>query len=1329
MRKILLAGGLMAIMLLASIMVVGDKTISNDSFTTVDGGSLVNATAKTVDLKVGKLYNNSANLFVYNNATYDWVKMKIAAGENQGKYPSDLRVDLNNDGRYEYAFTGSGVGEMGNQSWIYSPQKTLGKTAILYPSPTGDTVMVKVPSRATVKSVELNITHPVEAVYNTVTLTSTTPGLAYDIGYYYYYDYSYYGSAYSYGYCYYYMNMPQYYALSSPSSYYYIPQGSTNYLGLNYKPASYYDWYKVGYSYNYYVKWDHTNPNVQVPPGAQLLEYNLVWPIRDYSYYSPYGYSWTSGKSSYYSGEKTYGVWDVTGAWPTTYMYKYEYTNPTRWYAYNYGNIQPHSSSGRDSLMATYLPTVSATPFATHTKPETFYTTSYNDYSGMSFNIYSKAREWMDGTKTNNGVMVNVYKTPYSTYPHNGDNYCMYNTAYNYGAAWDRNHGYYYTPGQFGNPYYTYNSNYEWLKPKLVVGFTLPSQSPWIDVGSDGVKDYTYPGELKGGINIGGYQNAMNNYLRTHFPDSVDEYGNEWTYVPIKVGAGMAGKIVMKDLKVLYDYEPEVYYNMNAGTGTLTGEVNKAVPNSDSGWTLLPMNVTSSTPGTVTFKDLEMTGMKPNYAPALISKIPDMNVDEGIVNDKVIVLSDYITDTEQAPSSLIFIVQKNDKPNRIELSIVKGSDGKVYLSADASKDPNWFGNVSVVVSATDSGGKEVWTNEFKLNVQPVNDYPYSIKTLPSIDAEEGVDDMQVDYQAPVGRDVAKGKWSMMMKGDGSDYFADVEGEEILLDFQLLDADMNPLTADMADENGFRIYKGLGNEVTLTVLPPEYTDDPDNYVIMIGSKSDYSSADGNKYYMAVYASDQPLMPTDQTRILIPVNIEPVNDEPMIEVLPEIVIDEDQAYMSKDEFIQTYVTDVDTPLSQLRVTVTSDVPEIEFKMVDGKLSITPEENYNGIAYATVVVSDGMSESAATFRVVVKSINDIPTLIVENVFDGMLVDDILVIRGTAEDVEKNLKSVQIAIVEEGGFVSSSDWVEVSGSYIWNYMFDIRSYEEGEYEVHVRAYDGNRDFSEEYLAKVLVKNPKQKVELTPPTVTLSTDLSGTLSDSKTVEGTVNDESGYIQFVEFRVDSGNWKKATVTDMEAWKCVVNTRMLENEQHTFFVRSYDGKAYSAEVSADFLVSNEDSDLDGVTNEDERIYSMDPFNAIDGTMDYDNDGYSNAVEIAKGTDIFDATSHPKDINADASRIDTWAIVMIVVAVIFAIVIIGLFLMNLRMDRSMHKFREELNTRRAVKKPKTLLQKIVEIAPNYKPNVVPLSGPTLGSGQVHQDHLPPGPENLNQ
>ncbi|MDG6225090.1 MAG: hypothetical protein QCI82_06210 [Candidatus Thermoplasmatota archaeon] len=1333
MRKVILVSGLMLIMLAASFMVLGDanKKIDNSSFTMSTPGGLVNVSTAEVNFE-DTLFNNSANLFVYNNATYDMVKMKLTAGPSRdGIYPSNVRVDLDNNGRPEYVFGGAGTGQWGNQTLMFDRNYAVRSQIDFLPSAEGDLMYLKLPSSADVKSIEFEIEHPTEAVYKNILVNQNLPGVYMDYGYMYFYDYGYSaGGGYSYGYMYYYMNYFKYIQTS------YLM--SSNHMGYNYVPSSYYSHYIYGNPfYNYYIRWDETNQDLVVPPGANLMEYTMVWPVRQYRYSnSNYGYSWTNdSKPNYYAGERTYGLYEVTGDWPEygdAGDYSYKYQSGDRWYAYNRQYVNPYSNASRDSYMDDLLPPSNNTPFSTYKVDENWGTSTYNDITDMSFDLYPIVRDWIDGVKDNNGLYINTYKTPYSTYPHWGGNYCLYNNNYpssGFSAKRDRNNGYFYYHGQFINPLYSSNSGWDYMKPRLVLGFSLDSMNPWVDVGDDGVQDYSHPGKLEGSMSLSGYQAPINNYLRSNFPDMVDDYGNEWTYVPIRIGADSAGKVIVKNMTVKYDYEADLYYNPSKGN--LLNELNSVVPKTEEGHTILNINVTSNTKGKVMFKDLEMTGMRPNYRPKLIEEIPDIEVDEGVENDMFLAISDHFMDEEQGSNTLQYYVKKNSMPGKVDIFFTTAAAraDKVYMGISTANDPNWFGDVVVQIAALDEGGKETLTNEFTITILPVNDEPELVKELPVISAMEGIDDIQIEYIAPSGRDTANGKWSAIFHGRGTDYFMDVEGERIFLDFALLGPEMDEQTLITTDPNGFRYYAGERNQVTLTVLPPEYTDDPDNYVVLIGSHSDYSSDQG-MYYLAIYASDNADEINTQSMFVLPINIVPVNDAPYVIDIPDIRMREDEIYVSNFNFVESYIFDVDTPREELLVTLRSRDEKVDVLLEDQKLHIIPEENYNGIVYVDVEVFDGELTTESSFRVLIESINDKPTLVVTNLYDGMMIEDILFIRGTADDVEKNLRNVQIGIVESGETVSASDWIVVKGTYVWNYILDIRLFDDGEYDIHIRAYDGNRDFSDVFSVGVAIKNPKQVLDLTPPIVTITTTFTSEMSDTVDIDGTVFDDSGYIELVEYRIDSGIWKKATVEGMSSWSARINTRMLENEEHIFSVRAYDGKAYSDTKTMNFDVYNEDSDMDGIPNDVEKTYGLDPFNPLDGAMDYDGDGFSNAVEIMGGYNPFDARSRPKAPGDDRTRLDAWAIIMIVVAVVFAVIIIGLFIMNVRMDRKIHKWREELQSRRMQRKPKTLLQKIVEIAPTYKPNVVPITGNALpGSATPSQENLPPAPEDLNQ
>jgi hypothetical protein len=313
---------------------------------------------------------------------------------------------------------------------------------------------------------------------------------------------------------------------------------------------------------------------------------------------------------------------------------------------------------------------------------------------------------------------------------------------------------------------------------------------------------------------------------------------------------------------------------------------------------------------------------------------------------------------------------------------------------------------------------------------------------------------------------------------------------------------------------------------------------------------------------------------------------------------------------------------------------------------------------------------------------------------------------------------------LVPRGDLLTGESWVEAEGTFVWQYLLDIRDLDDGVYELHLRSYDG-RDYSEELVFDVQIEGIKPKLDPYRPSVTIMSDLSGVSTDTIEVYGEASDESGYIEHVEYRVDGGTWERATLDGVD-WSCRINTRTLTNGVHNFSVRAYDRKSYSDIEFVDFDVMNEDSDMDGIDNDLEMELLMDPFNELDGAMDYDNDGYSNAVELKAGYDPFDQNSHPTEGEDEEPFLDRTLLWVIVIAVIAVVLILGLFLLNVRLDRNVHLWKDDLNRKRMEKRPKTLLQRIVEIAPTWGGHAD--SGPALPGGQVEggsSEALPPASE----
>ncbi|MEA3559776.1 MAG: Ig-like domain-containing protein, partial [Candidatus Thermoplasmatota archaeon] len=376
-------------------------------------------------------------------------------------------------------------------------------------------------------------------------------------------------------------------------------------------------------------------------------------------------------------------------------------------------------------------------------------------------------------------------------------------------------------------------------------------------------------------------------------------------------------------------------------------------------------------------------------------------------------------------------------------------------------------------------------------------------------------------------------------------------------------------------------------------------------------------------------------------------------------------------------------------------------------------------------TMEVSDGVNVAVQVFNVMIRSINDPPIVIIDNLYQDQIIIGLFRIKGSADDFEKDLRNVEVAITERGDILYADNWIEADGAYVWQYMVDIRNYGEGWHTIYIRGFDG-RDFSEVKAFDIFFDPPKPPLPPPPPVVTIDTQLNGLQSENVLVIGTVSDQSGHVSFVEYRIDGSIWRKANMETGSDWKITMDTNTLKNEEHNLSVRAYNGKTYSKIEFQKFEVSNLDSDGDGIPNILETSLLMDPFNKLDGTMDYDGDGFSNYEElVVENTDPFDGNKHPQRPEDKEDLVDNWALLFMISAIVCAFVIVGLFILNIKLERNIHKWREDLSSMRVERKPKTLLQKIVEIAPSFIG--ASMGGPALpGNVGVDQNAaLPPAQE----
>jgi parallel beta-helix repeat protein len=91
-------------------------------------------------------------------------------------------------------------------------------------------------------------------------------------------------------------------------------------------------------------------------------------------------------------------------------------------------------------------------------------------------------------------------------------------------------------------------------------------------------------------------------------------------------------------------------------------------------------------------------------------------------------------------------------------------------------------------------------------------------------------------------------------------------------------------------------------------------------------------------------------------------------------------------------------------------------------------------------------------------------------------------------------------------------------------------------------------------------------------PTCSITSLSSGTIISGKIeISGFASDFDGIVQYVEVKIDTGEWMQASGSS--SWTYSLDTTTLTNGEHRLYARSYDGEDYSQEKSVDITVDND------------------------------------------------------------------------------------------------------------------------------------------------------------
>jgi hypothetical protein len=549
--------------------------------------------------------------------------------------------------------------------------------------------------------------------------------------------------------------------------------------------------------------------------------------------------------------------------------------------------------------------------------------------------------------------------------------------------------------------YYLKSNDASNFRPKVIVNYKRNPIDPAIKIGLDtGTPDWSFSNKLTNPTTTSDLKTFINSYKNTVTQGTSDKYGNEMVEIPIYVSASNAGSIIdISDIQIEYDHQARV---------NITTELAAHLPDDKfnfGDYFDIPLRLQSSTGGKIR---LDSPYVFYNHRPELISpadpgitEIPNLNLPEDYNNPKAIDLGYYFQDDIDSNRSLIYQVDSNTNPSKIQAEI--NPTESYYLSIKSLVE-NWTGFSKVTISCTDSGGREVVSNQFTITLDKINDKPKPKIQILDVEINEDGVDKTIDL-------------------DSDDYFVDAEGDTIYYDYDIDPLDViagEKLEIEIDDENKI-IVRGLdnynGNDVPVWIYADDgiYVDsDPfgDPIIAKYGSGRDYNYQE------------------------FLVDILPLNDPPVWKKINDTYIDED---VDVDDFINLldYVQDQESTQDQIKFSVDYNENSSEIKVeIDSNKNVDisfAKAHFDGQTTVRLAAEDNEFEkSFETFNIIVNPINDLPTVNIDTHTAGQQVWGKFTLGGTAVDVDGSIVSVSIK------FDNDAIWLPVMGTGFWNYIWD---------------------------------------------------------------------------------------------------------------------------------------------------------------------------------------------------------------------------------------------------------------------------------------------------
>jgi len=655
-----------------------------------------------------------------------------------------------------------------------------------------------------------------------------------------------------------------------------------------------------------------------------------------------------------------------------------------------------------------------------------------------------------------------------------------------------------------------------------------PPSNITLDVGADGGEpEHHIAGELVSSDQVPDFSVGLNLLIENADIAGTTSYGIPYVDIPVSVSSTSAGYVKLSGVDIRYDVALPI------GGQTIIAALNDFIPDHGEGNISIPLAIYSKTAGKIRISDV----MFAYDGKPVASHIPNFEVDEDTVDETICDLSDYFFDDFDPSESLVYKIDHTSQDDllalqdKIGIEVVDGH----YLQVNATEAPDWnseeHDSIKVAIEARDSNWLTTVSNEFSIFVKAKNDEPRVNLTLGKIELQEDSIDSSIHL-------------------DSKSYFRDVEGNIMFYEVELDPLDVVP------DEELSVTLDPLSN--TVEIVPHE------NY-------------NGKNIPLWIYCDDDDEVNTKEHGVgnyihqEVLIDVTPVNDEPIWVVqLEDITIMEDSP-AHHIIHLKEHVYDPETPIDDLNFILLKNSKD---KYVDIEIdnetyvNIDLKEDYFGGTEVEVqVIDESGRNNKQSFLVTVEPVNDLPIVDLSAPSVGDDLSGTVILTGTTSDVEVD-DGTQL-----GGWVEvkigDEEWQHAHHWRRWDLAWDTTAYENGDWDVSVRAYDG-KDYGQQLDFTFSVHN---HINIPPKVSVISPLFNETVWGKVTIRGSASDVDGIVHAVYISVGgTDNW---TIVDgTKVWSYVFDTKNIVDGSLTLYFRSFDGIEYSHVVGHVLVMYNQE-----------------------------------------------------------------------------------------------------------------------------------------------------------